>query len=73
MTDNSGLSEQDGERIAKFLARAGVASRREAEKLIEQGVVTVNGETLTTPAVKVTPDMDIRGIAISKPRVIYGR
>ena len=50
----------DGERIAKFLARAGVASRREAERLIEQGVVTVDGETLTTPAVKVTPQMDIR-------------
>ncbi len=59
----------DGERIAKFLARAGVASRREAEKLIEQGIVTVNGETLTTPAFKVTPDMDIRvdGTRIGKP------
>ena len=48
------------ERIAKYLARAGIASRREAERLIEQGVVTVNGEILTTPAFKVTPDMDIR-------------
>lgn len=58
-----------GERIAKFLARAGVASRREAERLVEQGIVTVNGETLTTPAVKVTPDMDIRvdGVRIGKP------
>ena len=61
---------QDGERIAKFLARAGVASRREAERLIEQGVVTVNGETLTTPAVKVTPDMDIRvdGTRVGAPQ-----
>lgn len=60
---------EDGERIAKYLARAGVASRREAEKLIEQGIVTVNGETLTTPAVKVTPDMDIRvdGTRIGRP------
>lgn len=59
-----------GERIAKFLARAGVASRREAERLIEQGVVAVNGETLTTPAVKVTPDMDIRvdGTRIGAPQ-----
>lgn len=59
----------DGERIAKYLARAGVASRREAEKLIEQGIVTVDGETLTTPAFKVTPDMDIRvdGTRIGKP------
>lgn len=63
-------SKTDGERIAKFLARAGVASRREAERLIEQGVVTVNGETLTTPAVKVTPDMDIRvdGTRIGAPQ-----
>lgn len=50
----------DGERIAKFLARAGIASRREAEKLIEQGVVTVDGAVLTTPAFKVRPGMDIR-------------
>ncbi len=59
----------DGERIAKVLARAGIASRREAEKLIEQGIVTVNGVTLTTPAFKVTPDMDIRvdGTRVSKP------
>ena len=57
MTENTA---PEGERIAKFLARAGVASRREAERLIEQGVVTVDGETLTTPAVKVTPEMDIR-------------
>lgn len=60
---------EDGERIAKYLARAGVASRREAEKLIEQGIVTVDGETLTTPAFKVTADMDIRvdGARIGKP------
>ncbi len=59
----------DGERIAKYLARAGVASRREAEKLIEQGIVTVDGETLTTPAFKVTSEMDIRvdGTRISRP------
>ncbi|MBT8473092.1 MAG: rRNA pseudouridine synthase [Marinicaulis sp.] len=60
---------ENSERIAKFLARAGVASRREAEKLIEQGIVTVDGETLTTPAFKVTSDMDIRvdGTRIGKP------
>lgn len=41
------------ERIAKFLSAAGVCSRRDAEKLVEQGRVDVNGETLTTPAVLV--------------------
>ena len=50
----------EGERIAKFLARAGVASRREAERLIEQGIVTVDGTTLTTPAFKVTAGMEVR-------------
>lgn len=50
----------EGERIAKFLARAGVASRREAERLIEQGIVTVDGEVLETPAFKVTPGMEVR-------------
>ncbi len=60
---------EEGERIAKYLARAGVASRREAEKLIEQGIVAVDGKTLTTPAFKVTPDMDIRvdGTRVARP------
>lgn len=53
-------AEDGGERIAKFLARAGVASRREAERLIEQGIVTVDGRVLTTPAFKVTPQMEVR-------------
>ena len=43
----------EGERIAKWLARAGVASRRESETLIEAGKVTVNGRKLTSPAFKV--------------------
>jgi 23S rRNA pseudouridine2605 synthase len=43
-----------GERIAKRLARAGVASRREAERMIEAGRVKVNGKTLTSPALNVT-------------------
>ncbi|MFT6490804.1 MAG: 23S rRNA pseudouridine2605 synthase [Parvibaculaceae bacterium] len=42
------------QRIAKYLARAGVCSRRDAEKLIEDGRVTVDHRVLTTPAFKVT-------------------
>lgn len=45
----------DHERVAKVLARAGVASRREVERLIEAGRVAINGQTLTTPGVKVLP------------------
>jgi len=41
--------------VAKALARAGVASRREVERLIEAGRVALNGKVLTTPAVKVEP------------------
>jgi 23S rRNA pseudouridine2605 synthase len=44
----------EGERIAKYLARAGVASRREVERLIEEGKVSVDGKKLTSPAFKVT-------------------
>lgn len=45
-TDDNGK----GERIAKRLARAGVCSRRDAEKLIAEGRVVVNGSKLDTPA-----------------------
>ena len=43
-----------GERIAKWLARAGVASRRDAEKLIGEGQVRLNGAAVTHPATFVT-------------------
>ena len=44
----------EGERIAKVLSRAGVASRREAERMIELGEVKVNGRVITSPALNVT-------------------
>ena len=44
------------ERIAKALARAGIASRREVERLIGLGKVAVNGRILDTPATLVTRD-----------------
>lgn len=44
-----------GERIAKVLSRAGVASRREAERMIEAGLVTVNGKPIASPALNVLP------------------
>lgn len=52
--DNSG--DDKGERIAKYLARAGIASRRGAEKLISEGRISLNGETVRTPATFVKPD-----------------
>jgi 23S rRNA pseudouridine2605 synthase len=44
-----------GERIAKWLARAGIASRRDAEKLIAEGRVSLNNTRVTTPATFVGP------------------
>jgi 23S rRNA pseudouridine2605 synthase len=43
-----------GERIAKILSRAGVASRREAERMIAEGRIAVNGKTIASPALNVT-------------------
>jgi len=43
-----------GERIAKRLARAGVCSRRDAERMIEAGRVSVDGKVLTSAALNVT-------------------
>lgn len=48
------MNTTQGERIAKVVARAGVCSRREAERQIEQGRIAVNGIVLTSPACVVT-------------------
>ena len=51
----SAASQGSGsDRIAKVMARAGVASRRDAEKIIEAGRVSVNGKVITSPALNVT-------------------
>ncbi|MER8436659.1 pseudouridine synthase [Mesorhizobium sp. M1393] len=48
-------TEEAGERIAKRLARAGLASRRDAEELIAAGRIKVNGRVLSSPAFNVMP------------------
>ncbi len=52
-------NEADGaERIAKFLARAGVASRRASEEIVAAGRVSVNGVPVTSPGTKIVADRD---------------
>jgi 23S rRNA pseudouridine2605 synthase len=54
--------ERDGpQRIAKLLARAGIASRREVERMIAEGRIALNGEKLTTPATLV---VDLNGVTV---------
>ena len=65
----SASSPVPGDRIAKVLARAGVASRREVEKMIEEGRVAVNGKLIESPALNVT-DKDritVDGQPVDKP------
>ncbi len=58
-----------GDRIAKMLSRAGVASRREAERMIEAGRVAVNGKTIESPALNVTSSdkISVDGKEITAP------
>lgn len=56
MSDTSPPPSTPGDRIAKVLARAGVASRREAERLIAEGRVAVNGKIIESPARNVMPN-----------------
>ena len=57
---DSAVPPHGGERIAKVMARAGLASRRGAEAIIAEGRVTLNGQRLDTPAITVKPGDDIR-------------
>ena len=47
-------SSPEGDRIAKVLSRAGVASRRDAERMIVEGRVAVNGKVIDSPALNVS-------------------
>ncbi len=53
--------DEGQQRIAKLLARAGIASRREIERMIEDGRIALNGTTLTTPATLLD---DLSGVTV---------
>jgi 23S rRNA pseudouridine2605 synthase len=66
------MSQEDrpeGDRIAKLLARAGVASRREVERMIEERRIKIDEEVVTTPATFLTSlrDVTVDGKPVGKP------
>jgi 23S rRNA pseudouridine2605 synthase len=67
MSDKS-KSEIPGERIAKVMARAGLASRRQAEAWIAAGRVSVNGAVIASPALNVTPADRIAVDGVAMPQ-----
>lgn len=69
----SSAKAQDEIRINKFVANAGVCSRREADKLIAEGLITVNGEIVTTVGtmVKKTDKVVYEGKELNTEKLVY--
>ena len=65
--------EADGMRLNRFIANAGVCSRREADTYIEAGVVTINGKPATQLGTRVMPGDEVRfdGRLLSAERKVY--
>lgn len=62
------------ERLQKIISQAGIASRRESEKIIQQGRVSVNGKVVTELGTKVTPGKDritVDGKPIAGEKLVY--
>jgi len=72
-TEKSAKSSSEGMRLNRFIANAGVCSRREADTYIEAGVVTINGKIVTTLGTKVMPGDEVRfdGRKLDAERKVY--
>jgi len=60
----------ESERIAKYLSRSGIASRRASEELVAEGRVSVNGTVITEPGTKIVPGVDevrVDGLLVEPP------
>jgi len=66
-------STGDQVRLNKYIAAAGICSRREADQLISAGLITVNGKSVTELGSKVNPDDEVRynGERIRTERKVY--
>ncbi|MFE9469044.1 pseudouridine synthase [Streptomyces virginiae] len=66
-------AEQEGERLQKVLARAGMGSRRACEELIEQARVEVNGEIVTEQGKRVQPQDEIKvdGLTVATQSYLF--
>jgi 23S rRNA pseudouridine2605 synthase len=58
--DFSKVGKAEPIRLNRYISNSGVCSRREADELIEAGVITVNGKVVTELGVKVSPDDEVR-------------
>lgn len=69
MTNDPNTAAPKGNRIAKVLARSGVASRRGSEAMIEAGRITVNGTQIFSPALNVSDDdtITVDGKPLAEP------
>ncbi len=78
-TAQTSAVKSDGERINRYLATCGICSRREADRWIEEGRVTLNGEKVTQPGVKIgkrdilTVDGKVVTPALNNTYIIYNK
>lgn len=67
-------AEQEGERLQKVLARAGMGSRRACEELIEQRRVEVNGKVVTEQGLRIDPEKDevkVDGLTVATQSYLF--
>ncbi|KOG54284.1 pseudouridine synthase [Streptomyces griseoflavus] len=68
------FGDQEGERLQKVLARAGMGSRRACEELIDQARVEVNGQIVTEQGVRVDPEKDevkVDGLTVATQSYLF--
>lgn len=71
--ENANLLQGEEVRLNRYIANSGICSRREADSLIEQGLVTVNGKVVTELGSKVVPGDEVKvdGRRITPEKPVY--